>query len=842
MVLENNPFTDSLSPRPYEEKLAEVRLSIIEKMPSHLKEAMKAALEEVESDQEDGERVEIEVAAINATVADVENSQNDLEDGIDKELVKKVKAYKFLHSALEFIQLFEGSNDSFQSMLLSSNKSDVTEALRFFVRARHFQLPCAVTGIKQALSLMWSNEKSVQDEVLTAFKEVFICGPDTKVLPSAQIVDNLIKLIGKSSVSEIACIEEALSRLVSEEKIPSEVFLILWSIAAKAHGKPRSVAMMILSMGASSDPSIVDSASRLRHLLVAGLGDYTEENRDWATAKSAAYALQRVSRVKCDPSSAKFLVLEQIVERLCKVAQGDWCDDTNENDTKEWFGAAEEAVNAIFSICPAPDLVSRIIISSMSHSTFGSGEQSSCHSLRLSRFFFVIGHIAMKLLVYTESISGSVRNANAARTLAKQEEADKAKADSSEENDDIEAELGLAQAAEVETENKVAEIAEKEIICRGLIGLFTPILIRVVANEDELYSSTLLMQTSTLALCKFMCISKSFCEKHLPLLFTALANAPTRDVTLRANTVIAMGDLAFRFPNEVEPYTPRIYACLRDESTRVRLHTLMVLTHLILNDMVKCKNQVAEVALCLRDEELRIRDMARLLFHELSKRSNNPIYNLLPDIVSRLSTMSVKKEDFRGVMSFLLGFIKKERQIEMLVEKLCLRFPKCTSISQKADISYCLSLLKMNEKCIKIMSDSFKLYKDALFDEDVMKNFSSIVIKAKKFAKPEMKEFVEDWETKLNELSQVGLENELAGKKALKAKSKAAKRKAKKPQKKVEDDYSVHSDDDENDTPNDLDDEYEFDDKENMANVRGKSRKNVTYEHSEIDVPAVEVQ
>ena len=118
----------------------------------------------------------------------------------------------------------------------------------------------------------------------------------------AQIVDNLIKLIGKSSVSEIACIEEALSRIVSEEKIPSEVFLILWSIAAKAHGKPRSVAMMILSMGASSDPSIVDSASRLRHLLVAGLGDYTEENRDWATAKSAAYALQRVSRVKCDPS------------------------------------------------------------------------------------------------------------------------------------------------------------------------------------------------------------------------------------------------------------------------------------------------------------------------------------------------------------------------------------------------------------------------------------------------------------------------------------------------------------------------------------------------------------
>jgi condensin complex subunit 1 len=148
----------------------------------------------------------------------------------------------------------------------------------------------------------------------------------------------------------------------------------------------------------------------------------------------------------------------------------------------------------------------------------------------------------------------------------------------------------------------------------------------------------------------------------------------------------------------------------------------------------------------------------------------------------------------------------------------------------------------MNEKCIKILSDSFKLYKDALFDEDVMKNFSSIVSKAKKFAKPEMKEFVQDWETKLNEFSQVGLENELAGKKALKSKSKAAKKKVKRSQKKIEDDYSVHSDIDENDSPKDLDDEFEFDDKENMVNVRGGDVKEIKYETNEIDAPSVEVQ
>ncbi len=57
--------------------------------------------------------------------------------------------------------------------------------------------------------------------------------------------------------------------------------------------------------------------------------------------------------------------------------------------------------------------------------------------------------------------------------------------------------------------------------------------------------------------------------------------------TIRSNVVIALGDLAFRFPNLIEPYTPNIYGILRDKDTQVRKNTLMVLSHLILNDMIK---------------------------------------------------------------------------------------------------------------------------------------------------------------------------------------------------------------------------------------------------------------
>ncbi len=47
----------------------------------------------------------------------------------------------------------------------------------------------------------------------------------------------------------------------------------------------------------------------------------------------------------------------------------------------------------------------------------------------------------------------------------------------------------------------------------------------------------------------------------------------------------------------------------------------MVLTHLILNDMMKVKGHVAALALRLRDDEPRIAALAALFFHELANKA-----------------------------------------------------------------------------------------------------------------------------------------------------------------------------------------------------------------------------
>ena len=46
----------------------------------------------------------------------------------------------------------------------------------------------------------------------------------------------------------------------------------------------------------------------------------------------------------------------------------------------------------------------------------------------------------------------------------------------------------------------------------------------------------------------------------------------------------------------------------------------MVMTRLILNDMVKVKGQISEIAVCLVDEENSIKEMAAQFFSELATK------------------------------------------------------------------------------------------------------------------------------------------------------------------------------------------------------------------------------
>ena len=225
-------------------------------------------------------------------------------------------------------------------------------------------------------------------------------------------------------------------------------------------------------------------------------------------------------------------------------------------------------------------------------------------NLMFFRVFFVVGHIAVCQLNYLDcTIFAELKRRNALREMKKEKEkSSKSKKSSknnrrasalgesprnrislsnpNEEDDEI---IG-AEADDAEAEF-IRSICEKDLLSpQNILGIFAPKIIEVCLHSTK-YPDAKLRSSASLALAKLMLISSQFCEENLQLLFTVLERSP--EPVIRANMIVAAGDLSFRFPNTLEPWTPRMYACLRDESPLVRSNTVTVLTHLILNDMIK---------------------------------------------------------------------------------------------------------------------------------------------------------------------------------------------------------------------------------------------------------------
>jgi condensin complex subunit 1 len=72
-----------------------------------------------------------------------------------------------------------------------------------------------------------------------------------------------------------------------------------------------------------------------------------------------------------------------------------------------------------------------------------------------------------------------------------------------------------------------------------------------ICKSPGLYPDPGLRAAAVLSLSKFMCASQQYAAEHLQLFFTIMQESP--ESSIRANCVLAVGDLAFRFANLLEP-------------------------------------------------------------------------------------------------------------------------------------------------------------------------------------------------------------------------------------------------------------------------------------------------
>jgi condensin complex subunit 1 len=770
--------------------------------------------ENVDAKGTDGEEEEKEEAEEDAapakTPAEKVPPQQPQEE--DEHLAGGIEAVRTmvaaLKTALGFSMQLAQSVPIFVALLSSTTATDCVEAARVLVKLKQFGVDNSTAAARSVLKLVFSQEPHVKQAAIEACDELYLASDGQGQGPRFAAV-KLANLAGTSNLGELASLEVCLRELARDGRLSPDGAIVqaLWVDAADTEKNFTRRAAALDALRMCKDDANETSAQILAKradvvsqclsdaMLAAGTEKIHSGRGAAILARSACAAL-----AQCRPTEAgPFSLDSEVFVGLARVLH-----PKSPLSGKAWFPCAEQALLAVYALHPDPESWCAKLIKSHATATFGAkstttnsddnnkeateegaekdgGEEeeanvndfSNVSGTALSRFLWMLGECAVRHLVFCERLARTVRRARIGRDRVAH-----AAAESAAQKDDnaatgeeaaLAAALGQGAVAEDAALDNAREDAEKELLgfskknkkCfGGVIAAYAPIVVQLCGNEKVVKGASVVRGAAVAALSRLMALDMDFCETHLPLLFTRVKDE--RDVHARAAITVALGDLAFRFPNALEPWTEHLYGtkewgnALRDPSSKVRQHSVTVLAHLVLNDMMKVKGHISAMARCLEDEDPRVSSVARLFFAELAKKHGNPIYNLLPDLLSRLSSdAEISEEAFERIMRRLCGFIDKEKQADALADKLVQRFPEASragSAKPARDISFCISQLKTSEKAFKKFTESWKMYEECLYDAKTTQNFQSMFAKMKRVAKStEFKQFIDEFDAKMSE-------------------------------------------------------------------------------------------
>lgn len=643
------------------------------------------------------------------------------EEAATAEAISKLQlTRRYYTEALRFIETLHEATPLAVQLLSSKNKSEVIEAMDFFVTADAYNLETAKEGVRRMLRLIWtkgnSDEgKGVQTHLIECYKGLFFAAPSNFNPNEAAnyVARNMISLTFGSTPAELTSLEQLLATMMKEKAINELVIQKLWQvygIQKQISRTQRRGAIIILGMLALADPEII--VKEMQTCLRIGLG--ATGRSDLLLARYTCVALMRMTNnkpVKGTESkpSTRLPNDHAVLVRLADLLR-------IESKSKDWYGMAEQAIGAIYALSKHPDVLCSEIIRSKTNAVFApktqaaqttaqetsqvdldgdtemsevqdeptkiepeenkeTPEQASSEgsALPLSQLLFSVGHIALKQIVHLELCEQDFKRRKAEKEKPQESPATKTagakgagakKSDKKEEEKD---ELDLiAGTTEDDFTDAIAHVRERELLYgkKSLLSSFGPLVVEICGN-NKAYPNTELQAQAALCMAKLMCVSSEFCEANLGLLITILERSPS--AITRSNLVVALGDMAVCFNHLIDENTDFLYRRLSDSSLQVKRTCLMTLTFLILAGQVKVKGQLGEMAKCVEDDDERIREMSRMFFSELSGK-DNAIYNHFVDMFSLLSADGeLDEETFRRIIKFLASFIEKVTVIHVFI-------------------------------------------------------------------------------------------------------------------------------------------------------------------------------
>lgn len=725
---------------------------------------------------------------------------------------KQIKTVQFLKDSIEFSHVATSAMPKILEMVMSKTNTDVFEAVDLFTTGYLFGIHGTQAGMQRMLNLVWTSDKEKRDAVSNAYCKVLFTTDQMGRAHAIKVVQNLSKFLSEVEYGHYMAMETLMGEWVANEKIDALIIQVLYErFTLKLEGTTKNesrLALQLLIMAAQAK-STVASANRS---IIEDIATGERVKQDPRIFTGCLQLLvnsidpnNNTKYYKRCPSDAKF------VQQITSL----YLDFFFHSQLPDFDGLTMSLFEYYYRICQAPDqlaqniineLITRfndrwIILSTVPAEPAQKQDTEIPHSQPMpmsqtmlqpltqsadggkprmpvylaSRFVFCVGYMVIKEMIfldmdvynnmkYREELTALEEkknkkdyvNALRRQTInvsameVRKRLSNVAAEPQQEPDDDL-----VGATAEDNIAEEINAICEDMLLYEptALMSKIYPIIIDICKRPGE-YRDHELQQAATLTLARLMTVSSKFCETNMSFLMNILNL--TKNLKIKCNTVVGLSDLTFRFPNVIEPWTGHFYSQLHEKDTELRLTAVKMLSHLILHEMIRVKGQIADLALCIVDESDEIKNITQQFFKEIANKSNI-LYNVLPDIISKLgdTNLNLEEDKYRTIMRYILGLIQKDRQIETLVEKLCLRFPLTRMERQWRDIAYCLSLLSYNERSIKKLIDNVQHFKDKVQVDEVYQSFKLIISNTSKLAKPELKAVVTEFETRLNECLQV---------------------------------------------------------------------------------------
>ena len=229
-----------------------------------------------------------------------------VEDAATSELTTRLQlTRKYYNEAIRFIEVLHAGTPVVCQLLSSKNKSEVIEAMDFFVVIDAYKIEAAKTGIRRMLRLIWtkgnSDEgKGVQTHLIDCYRGLFFSAPDSfsENDVANYIARNMISLTFGATPAELTSLEQLLNTMVKADHVSDLVVTKLWQVYGvqkqEISKNQRRGAIIVLGMLATADPEIV--VKEMGSMLRIGLGPLGR--KDLALAKYTCLALRRMHSTK----------------------------------------------------------------------------------------------------------------------------------------------------------------------------------------------------------------------------------------------------------------------------------------------------------------------------------------------------------------------------------------------------------------------------------------------------------------------------------------------------------------------------------------------------------------